>query len=532
MVARPPNIVCIISDDTDFERLGCYGGAAVTPRMDQIAAQGVRFTQAYCTSAACTPSRFSYLTGVYAGRCTDDLFMADNPPDQPYRVTWNTALNESIPSLGHVLRANGYRTGYVGKWHTGHGLDSLGGDVLKPEDDPGDTDADERLRAVQAAAVAAVKRAGGFDFAGAIMWGNPDQFPVRALQYHNLEWMTQQACEFLDSCATDEPFMLYVAATVRHGPSHIDSLEQDVGHTQGGWVESLPRFASTHLPPRATIYERLAMAGVPVNDFNVGLTWLDDQVGAILDKLAVLGVADNTLIIYCTDHNTEPGKATCYDRGIRIPWLMAWPGVIEADTVCEAGVQNIDFVPTVLDACGITPPDTMPLDGTSIFPVLYGGVERIHEDMYFEFGYTRAVRTDRWKYIALRYPADLIAGMQDGSLTEAPNHINQRLQDQASIAAVYYPSYFDPDQLFDLAADPVEQRNLAGDPAYADVLAMMQARLQAYLATFDHPFDLAVPPFMRSPEYRALADATRATGTDHIPWYNPDHIGLTFGVDV
>jgi len=109
--------------------------------------------------------------------------------------------------------------------------------------------------------------------------------------------------------------------------------------------------------------------------------------------------------------------------------------------------------------------------------------------------------------------------MGAGELKEAPNHINQRLQGQMNVAIECYPAYFDPDQLFDVEADPDEQHNLANDPAYADVLDSMKRRLQRYLDTFDHPFDLEVPAFMLSDRYRELCDETRKIGTEYLAWW-------------
>jgi arylsulfatase A-like enzyme len=268
---------------------------------------------------------------------------------------------------------------------------------------------------------------------------------------------------------------------------------------------------------------RLEERGLPYNHDTVGITWIDDQVGAILRKLNQMGVAENTIVIFKVDHNTETGKGTCHQKGIRIPMVMKWPGVIEPASVCTSRVQNIDFVPTVFEIAGAAPPDGMHLDGTDWMPLLTGEVDQIHEDLFFEFGYTRAVLWGKWKYIALRYPQRLIDAMQSGELDEAPNHTDQRLQGQMNVAIETYPAYFDPDQLFDLERDPAEFHNLAEDPVYADVLREMKSRLQTYLDTFKHPFDLEVPDFMRSERYRELCEATRRIGTDHLSWWPKEH---------
>jgi arylsulfatase A-like enzyme len=513
--ARRPNIVCIMPDDTDFVWLSCYGGRTPTPNIDRIANAGVRFEQMFCSASACTPSRYTYLTGHYAGRCPDEHFLAGNPYDEPYCVAWNTVLNASMPSLGTVLRGCGYRTGLSGKWHVGRPLRELGLPELHADDDPDDPAVDIKLREVQAILQGEVRRTGGFDVASSIVWGNTESFPVAALREHNLEWITQGALDFLDTCDSDQPFFLYVTPTAFHGPQHDTSYEVDERYTQGG------KRAETFTchPPRPQMRRRLEERGLPYNHDTVGITWIDDQVGAILAKLEEKGVADNTIVIFKVDHNTETGKGTCHQKGIHIPMLMAWPGVIAEGSVCEALVQNVDLVPTVLDIVNAPSPEGMQLDGVSWLPLLTGETDSLHEDLFSEFGYARAVLYGKWKAIVLRYPQHLLDAMASGVAREAPNHINQRLQGQMNVAIETYPAYFDPNQLFDIEADPKEQNNLARDPAYADVLAMMKRRLRAHLQTFRHPFDLDVPPFMLTEQYRQLCEETRKIGTAHLGWW-------------
>lgn len=514
-----PNIVCIMPDDTDFVWLGCYGGRTPTPHIDRIASDGVRFDEMYCAASACTPSRYTYLTGHYAGRCPDAHFLAENPTCEPYSVAWNSVLNAAMPSLGKTLQDAGYRTGISGKWHVGRPRREIGLPEFQEDDDPDDPEVDRMLREYQRRLQEEVRRSGGFDYAASIVWGNNESFPIEKLREHNLEWITKGALDFLDGCEEDEPFFLYVTPTAFHGPPHHLSYETDERYTQGGKLDAP---LNVH-PPRSEMKRRLEERGLPYNHDTVGITWIDDQVGAILRKLNQMGVAENTIVIFKVDHNTETGKGTCHQKGIRIPMVMKWPGVIEPASVCTSRVQNIDFVPTVFEIAGVAPPDGMHLDGTDWMPLLTGEVDQIHEDLFFEFGYTRAVLWGKWKYIALRYPQRLIDAMQSGELDEAPNHTDQRLQGQMNVAIETYPAYFDPDQLFDLEKDPAEFHNLADDPAYADVLREMKSRLQTYLDTFKHPFDLEVPDFMRSDRYRELCEATRRIGTDHLSWWPKEH---------
>ena len=513
-----PNIICIMPDDTDFSWLSCYGGRTPTPAIDSIANDGMRFDEMYCSASACTPSRYSYLTGHYGGRCPDAHFLKQNPADAPYNIGWNTVLNRTMPSVSRVLQAHGYRTGISGKWHCGRPRNELGLPQFAPDADLDDPKVNAKLQTFQAGLAEEVRQSGGFDYANSIVWGNNESFPIRTLQEHNLEWITKGALEFLDGCADDQPFFLYVTPTAFHGPPHEQSYAKDISYTQGGKRADLE---DIH-PPRATMHTRLAERGLPYNHDTVGITWLDDQVAVILAKLDAMGVADNTIVIFKIDHNTETGKGTCHRCGTHIPMILRWPGVVEPGTVCNARVINVDFAPFIFDVTGITPPDTMPLDGTSWLPLLTGDEDSIHADLFFEFGYARGVLAGKWNYIALRYPQSLLEAMANGTRTEAPNHIDKRLQGQMNIAIETYPHYFDPDQLFDTETDPDELHNLADDPAYAAVLADMQARLQKHTATFAHPFDLSVPDFMRSEQYQALCDETRKIGTGYLSWWPKD----------
>jgi arylsulfatase A-like enzyme len=511
-----PNVVCIIADDTYFNKLGCYGGTPLTPNIDSIAREGVRFTEAFCTSSLCTPSRFSYLTGQHVGRCADPAFLHDCPYTEPYRAEHNAYLTEANPSIARILGAAGYRTGYFGKWHTGYPHNMLPLPRFDPTEDPAAPDVSARLRERQDVLDERVRRDGGFDAAGSIVWGNCESLPLRVLRCHHLEWITKGALDFLDACASDQPFLLYMASTEHHGPNVPESLDSDPAHTP----EGLRTDHLDALPSRDEIRARVDRGGFVPDHDTLGMAWLDRQVEAVLKKIKEMGVEENTIFFFCVDHSVEPGKATCHDLGVHIPMLMKWPGELAAGSVCRGTVQNIDFLPTVLDLCGVKLPSDVPFDGHSFLPILRGEVDEIREDQFFELGFTRAVRTKKWKYIALRYPQRMIEGMRGGELLRAPNYVNKFTHPQSRIAPEYYPSYFDADQLFDLQNDPKELNNLAADLAYADVLVEMKARLQRHLDLFRHPFDLDDVEFLNSPRFRELADETRKIGTENISWWH------------
>jgi arylsulfatase A-like enzyme len=238
-------------------------------------------------------------------------------------------------------------------------------------------------------------------------------------------------------------------------------------------------------PSRENVLQRVAAAGIPQR--LAGVTWLDDAIGAVLAKLADLGVADSTVVIVASD-NGKRGKFSCYDSGARMPMLIRWPGQVAPGSVCRELVSNIDFAPTIYDLAGIPVPGTASVDGTSIVPLLRGeGVYR-RASLYLEISCTRAaVSEDFFKYIAVRFPPEIQERVDRGQrhthwalpLAEAHHTYNNEK---------HYPGYFDADQLYNLAEDPREQRDLAGDPAHAERLAAMKALLARHVAPLPHAF--------------------------------------------
>jgi hypothetical protein len=149
--------------------------------------------------------------------------------------------------------------------------------------------------------------------------------------------------------------------------------------------------------------------------------------------------------------------------------------------------------------------------------------EQVREYVYLEAGYARAITDGAFKYIAVRYPEAVIDRLEEGETEFAPNHLDTHRQSHSQIAMQHYPAYFDPDQLYDLRSDPYEQENLARDPEHEETLEELQQVLRARLETFAHPYDLSPIPFLQSDEYRAMAEKTRAIGTDYIAWLPRDH---------
>jgi len=507
--AGRPNVVFIITDDQPVGSFGFLhrkgrGKRALTPHIDRLAGQGMVLSRCYATSSVCTPSRFTCLTGMYASRAASTNFRKQITPEGQTVVQWNTDIGAADQMLAKALKAAGYVTGAVGKWHNGGAPGWLAvRRTVKPGDDPADAAVAETLRAGQEALHAMV-RSRGFDYAASINLGNFGAHELRKLRYHNPEWITTGALDFIEANKA-RPFYLYMATTLTHGPPAIKSLRADPRITHAGLLDEPPDVQ----PSRADVLKRVKAAGLP--ERLAGATWLDDSIGAVLEKLDKLGIADNTLVIYFNDHGVENGKGSCYEGGVRTPCLVRWPGRIKPGHT-DALVANIDFAPTILAACGVNPPDGMVLDGLNVLPVLTGRKKTLRRSVYCEIGYTRAVVTDRWKYVAFRIPPSRrLTQAQRVAVCERYRAMKARREDQdfpvdpsAPLSHMGFPGgqaterhsalkryrkvYYDADQLFDLSKDPGEQTNLARDPAHKARLAEMQALLRKHLAAVPGTF--------------------------------------------
>lgn len=519
---RKPNIVCIFSDEIDFSYLGCYGGDFKTPNIDSLARDGMRFTDAFCTAPMCTPSRYSTLTGLYPGRCYHPRFKDAFPPDEPSCIEWNSYIDENTKTLPRLLSASGYVTGISGKWHLGpHGVDWKAG--LTTDSDPLNPDIETLLRARQKEINEAVKRDGGFDYAASVLWGNWDSEVLKALQHHNIPWITKGAVEFIEQQAHGEkPFFLYVTPTTIHGPPHHLSLDHDYTITPGGRDKEVLKYVPDIAALKAANQDRPEWA----RHQRTGMAELDYEVGIILAKLKELNIESNTVVIYMPDHGIEPGKAVCYGKGFRVPLIIRWPGKVAPGTRAGARVQNTDLFATIAQIAGVPDKQSATPDASSFYDVLMNPENPGRRDyVYYESGYARGISDRNYKYISWRVPERVITAMKEGKKGGAINYLNKPKQSHSQVAIMHFPDYFDQDQFFDLKKDPYEQRNLAGDPSPAEQaeLTVLKTRLQSILSTMPNAYSLKKIPFMDSPEFRKLCEEQKAIGTDYIEWLKRDH---------
>lgn len=475
-----PNILFILTDDQNPDTLGCFGGKVLTPTLDRLCSEGVKFTRAYSSSSVCTPSRYTCMTGQYASRCTTERFMKMSPAGKQSNVGFNVQVERGSWNVARMLRESGYLTGFVGKWHTGTPpLLQIPADanLRNPE-------VARKLAENQRRLCDYIKQA-GFDYAASVYRGNLADHKLNSLKHHNMEWITKGALDFVKQ-AGDKPFFLHLCTTLQHSPSPNQSIAGDPTMTPAGHLPAPLNVQAS----RASIVERLKRAGVAEDMGHA--TWVDDGIAAVVRTLADLGKLDNTVILFFSDNATLGGKGTCYDGGARTPCFLWGKGRVPVGRVCDRLVQNIDFVPTIFDLAGVQPPAEIRIDGLSLMPLVTQPQTKWRDELFLEIGHTRAVCTERWKYIALRYPPDVQKKIADKTLGRPAYHMDTS-SDLQETALKRHPGYWDADQLYDLKADPGERVNLIKDPKYAQTVAELRGRLKNWLAGFDRPFGEFVP---------------------------------------
>ncbi len=379
-----PNVVVIFFDDLGYGDLSSYGSQLVdTPRIDRLAAEGVRMTSFYSASPVCTPSRAALLTGRYPVRSGTDthVFFPDEMLIGTLRrmAGYANELPKDEITVAEALGAAGYATGMIGKWHLGalpghwpndFGFDSYFGvhwsnDMMplhvyrNAEVEIEDTTViDEAIGGFRDEDVA-FERTGGVD------------------QTQLTRLYTEEAIRFVEQ-HREEPFFLYLAHTFPHVPHFADPAH--AGESEAG------------------IY------GDVVAD-------LDRSTGAIVDTIDRLGLGDRTLIIVTSDNGPDydgsPGnlrgrKGDTYEGGQRVPFIARWAGAIPAGQTTDAMAMNIDLFPTLLSLAGIAPPTDRVVDGRDLASVFQAGAASPHPFLFYFPTVGRepdAVRDDRFKYL-------------------------------------------------------------------------------------------------------------------------------------
>ncbi|MEM9674026.1 MAG: sulfatase [Bacteroidota bacterium] len=368
-----PNVLLIFTDDQGSLDMNCYGSDDLqTPHMDALAASGVRFTQFYSAAPVCSPSR----AGLLTGRTPLRAGLPGNVPI-PYHREGAGLPTEEV-TVAEMLKEGGYKTGHVGKWHLGH----------IPEKQPTGQGFDYSFGHM----VGCIDNYSHFFY-----WSGPNQHDLwrngEEVYYPGQffpDLMVEEANRFLEQ-NQDTTFFLYWAINVPHYPYQ-------------GTPEWLETYSDLPSPRR---------------EYAAFLSTMDDKIGRVLNKLDELGLRENTLVIFQSDHGHSVeeraffgggnageyrgAKFSLFEGGIRVPAIVSWPGTLPEGEVRDQLAVGTDWLPTVADLCGVSQPQTV-LDGKSLAPLIRdGSVASPHSVVYWQTGQGEnsqwAVRQGDWKLI-------------------------------------------------------------------------------------------------------------------------------------
>ena len=361
--AEKPNIIVIVGDDMGYADLGVHGCKDIpTPHLDALANAGVRFTNGYVSGPYCSPTRAGLLTGRYQTRFGHEFNPGGDSPATP------KGLPLSEKTIADRLKAAGYTTGLVGKWHLGN----------TPEYRPLERGFDEFFGFLGGA------RSYWPDQGAPILRGDK---PVEEKEYLT-DAFGREAVDFIER-HRESPFFLYLAFNAVHTPMHATD-------------DRLKEFASISDPKRRT-YAAMMSA-------------MDDAIGDVLAKVKERGLEDNTLVFFISDNGgprlqgttvngsenapLRGSKRTTLEGGVRVPFFVKWPGKIPAGETFEQPAIQLDFLPTALAAAGVETSPEWKLEGVDLLPYLTGAKsEAPHVALYWRFGQQMAIRQGDWKLV-------------------------------------------------------------------------------------------------------------------------------------
>ncbi|MGB6220257.1 sulfatase [Haloferula sp.] len=360
---KPPNIVFILADDLGWSDTSLYGHTKLyqTPNIDRLAKRGMTFSRAYSDSPLCSPTRSAILTGLSPARtglttpnCHLPAVTLKASPgkkapagSKAIAPTPVSRLNTTYATLPKTLKAAGYATGHFGKWH-------LGTKPYSPREHGFDVD---------------IPNWPGPGPAGSFVapWKYPNFDPDPDVPNQHIEdRMAKEAVAFMEA-NRDKPFFLNYWMFSVHAPF---DAKKDL-------IEKYRKLVDPEDPQRSPTYAAMIES-------------MDDAVGTLLDAIDRLGIADNTIVIFFSDNGgnmynevdgTTPtsnaplrgGKANVFEGGVRVPCIVAWPGLVTPESRSDAIIQGCDFYPTLIDALDLEAPKNQPFDGISIVPALKGG---------------------------------------------------------------------------------------------------------------------------------------------------------------
>ncbi len=460
--AKPPNIILVFVDNQPADMLGCAGNEEIqTPHLDRLAAQGVRFGQAFCPNTMCSPCRASVLTGLMPSQhgvhtWLDDSLIGEWPE--------NWSAIEEFDALPTLLSRAGYDTALVGKYHLGR--------VDRPQNG---------FREWVTMAIGHVQ-----SFYGNAIVDNGREYTVPG---HTVEFFTDQAVAYLRRAVDFRaPFFLFLTypAPYGHWPAIKGDITNQFAETYRAMpMSSVPREGVSReliewiilrhkIAPGEWEEDYKSMAQMPndlptLRNYYSQMSMVDLGVGRVLEELDALQLVNNTLVVYTSDHGMSLGQhgfwghgedtwpANTYREATNVPLIVRPPNRVEPGPVSSSLVGTTDIFATILDYAGVDRRDGSQPRSRSFRPLLEGASVDWDNAVFMEQEETRSIRTVSW----------LLMKRFRGS------------------------SYEFNDELYDLADDPSERNNLAGHPDHAGVLSELSKRLDRFFAdTADPRWDL------------------------------------------
>ncbi|RMF40436.1 MAG: DUF229 domain-containing protein [Planctomycetota bacterium] len=445
--AAPPNVLFLICDDLNCD-LGCYGHPLVkTPNIDRLASRGVRFNRAYCQYPLCGPSRASFMTGFY--------------PDQTLVRRNAIYIREHVPNvttLPQAFRGHDYFAMRIGKIYHYNVPKHIG---TGGHDDPYSWNytINPRGRDKEDEGLVFSLRPGSYG--GTLSWlaaagqDTEQTDGIAATEAVDiLERFSQRATPFFLAVGLYRPHTPYVAPTKYFEKYALDEIT--VPSIPENYYATLPKPAVQSITRRK---EQLNLdpnlARQAIQAYYASISFADAQLGRILDALEATGLADNTIVLFTSDHGYHMGehghwqKTTLFENACRVPLIIAGPGVSETGKASDAPVEMVDFYPTLTELAGIAPPPS--LSGVSLVPVLHDVAARPRGSALTQYATGYSLRTDRYRY------------------------------------TLWGPEGVDGAELYDHADDPQELRNLAGRSDWADVESQLRTELLERIAEANRP---------------------------------------------
>ncbi|MHC4867139.1 MAG: sulfatase [Planctomycetota bacterium] len=362
---KKPNIIFILIDDMGWKDLGCYGASFFeTPNIDRLAAQGMRFTDAYAACAVCTPTRASIMTGKYPARLHMDGHI--RPDLKPYpqgsgkliNPQFKQWLEPSEETIAEALKMGGYTSASIGKWHLGE----QSGAQYRPQNQGFSRVVLSQHHGDMKYFYPFVNRK-KWPYAGPLPGQPGDYLPDR---------LTDEALKFIEDCR-DKPFFLYLSHWSVHSPfkAKKDKIEK--------YEAKKEREGEKHINP---VYAAMVESA-------------DESVGRVMDKLQEKGLADRTVVIFMSDNGgvkkvtsmspLRGEKSMYYEGGIRVPLIIKAPGLTRPGSLCHEPVISTDFYPTMLELAGLDLKPEQHLDGVSLVPLLKEADSLGRDAIYWHF---------------------------------------------------------------------------------------------------------------------------------------------------